>query len=826
MCAIEDVFARYHRMIGDETLWIPGTDHAGISTQVVVEKKLAKEGKNRQQMGRAAFLEEAYKWKEQSAGTIQKQIRQMGASLSWDHEKFTLEPQMNELVESVFVELYNRGLIYRGEYMVNYDPTLESVVSDEEVEYREEMGNMYYIAYFVAGSDNEFIVATTRPETLLADQAVAVHPKDRRFKKLIGKKVILPILNKEIPIIGDEMVDREFGTGVVKITPAHDPADFECGKRHGLRLDMSVIDKKGVMTKSSGIFAGQDVLTARENIVELLKAKGNLIKIEPHKQRVAYSERTGARIETVVTTQWFVKASVMAKKVIHGYKKKEFEIVPKRFNKTFEDWIYNLHDWCISRQLWWWHQIPAYYDSETGELLGVTQDIKTIQDKYPDRKISRDEDVLDTWFSSGLWPMWVLDWTLENEGELFRKFYPTQVLETGYDIIFFWVIRMLLMGYELTGQTPFKQIYFHGLVLDEHGQKMSKSKWNGIDPITVIEQYSADALRLALLSGNTPGNNMNFSIKLVENHSLFLNKLWNIVRFVHGQIGMSATSYSDDVVYVQEHKDELATNERALLSKLNTLIGESRKSFEDMMVSDTIGSLITFVRDEFADIYLEEYKLTKDGNHSGERVLSYAIKTLLKLLHPYVPMVTEELWSHISSEWYLMLSEFPEVIIERLKIDESDLVVVHSVIKAIRSIRSDKQIKPSSTLPLIICAPKKYRDILDRNKAIVLGLSKSASLEYRSDMEADQYWIYGVVKEIDIFVNVEGHTAITVAGEVERIQKEIEDKKDYLRRIDTKLLNESFVKNAPENLVRSEQNKKREALEQLQKLEELLKKTK
>lgn len=467
MCAIEDVFVRYHRMIGDETLWVPGTDHAGISTQVVVEKKLLKEGKSRQELGRDAFIEEAYKWKEQSAGTIQKQIRQMGASLSWDHERFTLDDGFSTLVQDAFINLYNKDLIYRGEYMVNYDPKLESVVSDEEVEYREEMGNMYYITYFVSGSDNELCIATTRPETLLADQAIAVHPKDKRFKKLIGKKVILPIVNREIPIIADEMVDREFGTGAVKITPAHDPNDFACAKRHDLRLDYSVIDKNGMMTKAAGIFAGQDVLTARDNIVELLKAKGNLLRVEPHRQRVAYSERSGARIETVVTTQWFVRASVMAKKVIQGHKKKEFEIIPKRFNKVFEDWIYHLHDWCISRQLWWGHQIPAYYDASTGELLGVARSLEEIQALYPDRDIRRDEDVLDTWFSSGLWSFGVLGYQMGNPGDLYKKFYPAQVLETGYDIMLFWVIRMLLLGYEITDQTPFTQIYFHGLVLDD-----------------------------------------------------------------------------------------------------------------------------------------------------------------------------------------------------------------------------------------------------------------------------------------------------------------------------------------------------------------------
>ena len=422
--------------------------------------------------------------------------------------------------------------------MVNYSPTLESVISDIEVDYQEIEEKMYYINYFVSGSDKELLVATTRPETLLADQAVAVHPKDKRYKKLIGKSVILPIVNREIPIIADEMVDMEFGTGVVKITPAHDPADFETAKRHGLRVDYRVIDKNGIMTKEAGIFAGLPANgEARSNVVELLKSKGNLVKVEPYTHKVGFCSRGKCRIESVVSTQWFVRASKMAEKVIAGYKNKEFEIIPERFNKTFEDWIFNLRDWCISRQLWWGHQIPAYFHKETGELLGVTLEPETIFAQYGEENVRRDDDVLDTWFSSALWPFSVLDWDFEDPAELFQKFYPADVLETGHDIIFFWVIRMFLMGYEYTGQTPFKKIYLHGLILDESGRKMSKSWGNVIDPLVVIDQYSTDALRLSVVLGNTPGNNLNFSMKTVEEYSLFLNKFWNIVRFSWMNVG-------------------------------------------------------------------------------------------------------------------------------------------------------------------------------------------------------------------------------------------------------------------------------------------------
>ncbi len=533
MLVLEDIMVRYHRMIGDSTLWVPGTDHAGISTQVKVEQRLAAEGRRRIDIGREKFLEETLKWKDEYAANINNQVRQMGASIDWSREKFTMDASVNKLVEHTFVDLYKKGLIYRGEYMVNYSPRLESVISDIEVEYREEEAKMYYITYFVSGSDNELTIATTRPETLLGDQAIAVHPKDKRFKKIIGRKVILPIVNKEIPIIADEMVDREFGTGALKITPAHDPVDFEAGKRHNLRLDYSVIDRNGKMNAEAGIFAGQDAATtARENIVELLKAKGNLKKIEPYTHKVAYCERSGGRVESIVSTQWFVKASDMAKKVIKGYEKKEFEILPSRFNKTFEDWIYNLRDWCISRQLWWGHQIPAYYDIKTGELVAVSLNPEEVYAQFGKENVRRDEDVLDTWFSSALWPYAVLDWTPENPGEFFKKFYPANVLETGHDILFFWVIRMFLLGYEYTGQTPFKTVYLHGLILTESGKKMSKSSGTVINPLDVIESHSADALRLSLVLGNTPGTNLNFSMKTTDNNLMLLNKLWNVARFI------------------------------------------------------------------------------------------------------------------------------------------------------------------------------------------------------------------------------------------------------------------------------------------------------
>lgn len=456
----------------------------------------------------------------------------MGASVSWDHERFTLDEGNNKLVTDTFVKLYNDGIIYRGEYMVNYCPKDKTVISNAEIIYREEPGFLYEIAYFVSGADKELVVATTRPETLLADMAIAVHPKDKRYKKLIGKTAILPIANRKIPIIADEMVDMDFGTGAVKITPAHDPADFETAKRHNLTLDYRVLDNNGIMMEHTGDFAGKTELQAREMVVDMLRARGNLMKVTPHISQVGYSERGNVRVQTIVSTQWFVDNQKLKEKVMAGWANKEFDIVPDRFGPIFENMMNNLHDWCISRQLWWGHQIPAYYDKNSGDLLGVTDNPAALIKKHGKDNVVRDEDVLDTWFSSALWPLSVLDWNFQKPGELFQKYYPAQVLETGHDILFFWVVRMLLFGYELTGETPFKTIYLHGLVTDDQGRKFSKSLGNGIDPIEVIKQYSADALRLSLIVGNSPGNPMRFSMDVVKSNQTFLNKLWNVARFV------------------------------------------------------------------------------------------------------------------------------------------------------------------------------------------------------------------------------------------------------------------------------------------------------
>lgn len=822
MLAIEDIMTRYHRMKWDSTLWIPGTDHAGIATQAQVEKRLVSRGQSRQELGREKFLEECWKWIEEYSGNIQNQIGKMWASIDWSKERFTFDEKANKLVEKVFVDLYNKWLIYRGEYMVNYSPKLESVISDIEVEYEEVTEKMYYINYFVAGSDKELLVATTRPETMLADQALAVHPKDKRYKKFIGKTVILPIVNKEIPIIGDEMVDMEFGTGVVKITPAHDPADFETGKKHNLRLDYSVIDKRWYMTSEAGTFAGMHSSTmARDNIVELLKAKWNLLKEEPYTHKVGFCSRSWCRIETVISTQWFVKAGELAKRVIKWYEGGEFKILPARFNKTFEDWIYNLRDWCISRQLWWGHQIPAYYHKETGELIGVTNNPTEIFAKYGEENIIRDNDVLDTWFSSGLWPLTILDWDLtpENIGELFKKFYPAQVLETGHDILFFWVIRMLLLCYHYTDETPFKTIYLHGLIFDEKGKKMSKSFGNVIDPLEIIESHSTDALRLALTLGNTPGNNLNFSVRSVDDYTLFLNKFWNIVRFVWMNIGNIEKNRSELYAIIKENDKNLLPYEKWILSRLSAIIEKMTDSMENFSFSQAGLDLISFIRDDFADFTIEAYKIEKENSTLGREVLSVVILEILVMMHPYIPHITENLYWHITGGKILASDDWSKNYLNRDINIEDNIEKISLTIKAIRNIRAEKNIKPGETKDVWIFS-KNSLEIVKENSNLLSGLAKIRNLNFEKPQNIDNL-AYTIVGDIEIYLDAEIDQN-ALLEEKARIIAQIEDKKSYLRGINAKLTNPSFAKNAPEKIVRAEMDKRNQAEEQLAKFEEKL----
>jgi valyl-tRNA synthetase len=866
---LEDIMVRYHRMKWDATLWVPGTDHAGIATQVQVEKRLEKAWISRKELWREKFLGACKEWVSEYGGNIQSQMWLMWASVSWEHERYTFDEKSNHLVEDIFVDLYNKWLIYRWEYMVNYSPALESVISDIEVEYQELDEKMYYINYFVSWSDKEIMIATTRPETLLADQAIAVHPKDKRYKKLIGRSVILPIVNKEIPIIADDMVEVDFGTWALKITPAHDPNDFEFAKRHNLRTDYAVIDRKWYMNKEAGTFTGQLATEeARENIVELLRAKWNLVRVEPYKHKVGFCSRGKCRIESVVSTQWFVRASVMAEKVITGYKKEEFTIVPSRFEKNFEDWIYNLRDWCISRQLWWWHQIPAYYDTETDELLWVTRDPTDIikhqckkyniayhegwknsqngsnssENRVPEWDVSqnassdgteiwtwkttfsefymkRDEDVLDTWFSSGLWSFSVLDYQIGNPGEFFEKYYPADVLETGHDILFFWVIRMLLMWYEYMDNTPFKTIYLHGLVLDESWKKMSKSWGNVIDPISVINTYSADALRLSLILGNTPGNNLNFSVKNVAEYGLFLNKFWNIVRFTWMNVWDIQEERKVIEKRIEKNQEALLPYESWILSRLMSVTERMNTGMEEYSFSLSGSDLLSFIRDEFADFAIEAYKIEKDRSTLGKDVMSLVILDILSLFHPYAPHITETLYGSLTWGKILALSEWPEMSLSLGYRDDGSMTRISEIVRTIRNLRAESGVKPGEARDVILVIPAIYRNALEQNITLISGLARIATLTFEDRSIKWVGYAYGVVDGIEIYVDASLDRE-KLEVERERLSGEIENKKNYIRSVQAKLKNTAFVSNAPEKVVRIEMEKMHLAETELAKLEE------
>jgi len=825
MLTLEDIMTRYHRMKWDTTLLLPGTDHAGISTQVKVEERLAKNWIDKNSLSRDEFLHECWKWNSEFWGKIQDQFRKMWTSCDWTKEKFTLDDDMNLRVVKAFNDLYERWLIYQGEYMVNYDPVLKTVVSDQEVVHKEEAGKLYHVTYFVSGSDAEVVVATTRPETMLWDVAVAVHPKDKRYKKLLkaGKKLILPIVNIEIPLIADEYVDMEFGTWAVKITPAHDANDFEMWKRHELPLNRIVLWKDGCMTDVAGIFSGQDYITARENIVALLNSKWNLLKIEDHSSKVWYGERTGAKIETIISKQWFVKIDPIVKKVISWYKKKEFDIVPKRYSSVFEDWIYNLRDWCISRQLQWWHQIPVWYTPE-GKII-VAENKDDAQNKAWEWVVlTQDNDVLDTWFSSALWPfatLWFDMWGGEQP-DIFKQFYPAQVLETGHDIIFFWVIRMLLFWYEFTGETPFKTIYLHGLVKDKVGRKMSKSLWNGVDPIEMIDKYGTDALRMTLSIWNTPGNDLKFDEENVKNNMLFVNKLWNASRFVSVNTQVSNFCFADTQKLLDENYDELMLHEKWILSKLVWLTDLVTQSMENYSFSEAGTELYTFTKNRFCDYYIEEFKLAKDVSKFWEHVILYSIHVLLRLWHPYIPFVSEEIYAKLWFDGHLIVSHWPEISLEKNAEVEKAHTLFVEVIREVRKLRAENNIMPNKTIKLKIYAKNKNAEILESCLDLLAGIVKSEETEIIDKKLSDPNLVYSIVKS-GVEVYVDTSNAIDVAGETDRLKEQITDTKLYISILDKKLLNESFTRNAPKDLVHAEMSKKQQALKKLEKLEEKLK---
>ncbi|NMB09955.1 MAG: valine--tRNA ligase, partial [Tissierellia bacterium] len=693
---IQDILIRHKRMEGYAALWVPGTDHASISTEARVVNKIKSEGKTKEEMGREAFLEEAWDWTYKYGNNIKRQFRKIGASCDWSRERFTLDEGLTEAVEEAFIKMYNDGLIYQGDRIVNWCPNCGTAISDAEVEHEDEKGNFWHIRYPFKDREGYIIIATTRPETLLGDLAVAVNPEDERYTDIIGEKLILPLVEREIPIIADKYVESEFGTGMVKITPSHDPNDFEVGQRHNLGQCI-VIDEEGKISEGYGKYSGLDRYVARKEMVKDLEALGLLEKIEEHDHSVGHCERCGTIIEPLISKQWFVKMKELAKPALEAYENNELNLIPDRFGKIYKNWLENIRDWCISRQLWWGHRLPVYYCEDCGEVI-VSKTKPESCTKCNSANIVQDEDTLDTWFSSALWPFSTLGWP--NKTEDLDYFFPTNVLVTGYDIIFFWVIRMVFSSIYNMGEVPFKDVYFTGLIRDSQGRKMSKSLDNGIDPIEVIEEYGADALRFTLITGNTPGNDMRFYMERVEANRNFANKLWNATRFVFMNLEEDKLKNIDEV--------KLETEDRWIISRINTVAKEVQEAFDKFEIGLAAGKLYDFIWNEFCDWYIELvkprlYNDDEDRNIAAQSTLNYSLMAIIKLLHPFMPYITEEIYSFMPNKKDMLINEDWVRYDENLVFteDENKIKVMIDAVTAIRNARAEMDIAPSKKSKLI-----------------------------------------------------------------------------------------------------------------------------
>lgn len=800
---LQDILVRWRRMQGYVTLWLPGTDHASIATEVKIVEKLAEEGLTKNDLGREEFLRRAWQWKEQYGGRITQQLKKLGSSLDWSRERFTMDEGCSRAVVEVFVRLYKKGLIYRGDRIINWCPDCRTALSDAEVEHEEEQGNLWYIRYPIKDSDESIMVATTRPETMLGDTAVAVHPEDERYRHLIGKMAILPIMNREIPIIADEYVEREFGTGAVKITPAHDPNDFEVAARHDLPW-ICVIDEKGVMNHNAGKYEGMDRYEARKAIVEELKSLGLLEKTESLKHNVGHCYRCGTVVEPLISKQWFVKMKPLAEPAIKAVKEGKIKFVPERFEKIYFNWMENIRDWCISRQLWWGHRIPAYYCQDCGETM-VERSMPEKCSSCGSTNLKQDEDVLDTWFSSALWPFSTLGWPDETED--LKYFYPTSVLVTGYDIIFFWVARMIFSGLEHVGEIPFKYVLIHGIVRDSEGRKMSKSLGNGIDPLKVIERYGADALRLTLVTGNSPGNDMRFYWERVEANRNFCNKLWNAARFILMNMQNSGID--------KPRKGKLELPDRWIISRYNRVVKEVTDNLEKFELGIAVQKLYDFIWDEFCDWYIE---LAKPGLYSQDPglkesklyTLTYVLVNTLKLLHPFMPFITEEIWQHLPTRESdsIMISSWPKVNEEEIDAEaEEQMAAVMDAIRSIRNIRAEMEVPPSRRAKVILVVNDDWRDIFEESKVYFERLAWASEVVLKSDKGGiPSNAVSAVTDKAQIFMPLED--LVDFEKEMERLLKEKANLEKELARVEGKLSNRNFVEKAPPAVVEEERKKK------------------
>ncbi|EJO7136489.1 valine--tRNA ligase [Staphylococcus pseudintermedius] len=797
---LQDILTRMKRMQGYETLYLPGMDHAGIATQAKVEAKMREEGTSRHDIGREKFLEKAWEWKEEYASFIRQQWAKLGLGLDYSRERFTLDSGLSQAVRKVFVDMYNKGLIYRGERIINWDPAARTALSDIEVVHEDVNGKFYHFKYPFADGEGYMEIATTRPETMLGDTAIVVNPDDERYQDVIGKTVILPVVGRELPIIADDYVDKEFGSGAMKVTPAHDPNDFEIGNRHNLER-IVVMDEAGRMNAEAGKYEGMDRFECRKQLVKDLLEEGLVIKIDDHVHSVGHSERSGAVVEPYLSTQWFVKMAPLAEQALNNQKTNgRIEFVPPRFEKTFNRWMEEIRDWTISRQLWWGHQIPAWYHNETGELY-VGEEAPVDIENW-----TQDEDVLDTWFSSALWPFSTLGWPNEDAAD-YQRFYPTNVLVTGYDIIFFWVARMIFQGLEFTGQKPFNDVLLHGLVRAEDGRKMSKSLGNGVDPMDVIDQYGADSLRYFLATGSSPGHDLRYSTEKVESVWNFINKIWNAARFSLMNIG---DSFKFEDINLSS---DLSVADQWILTRLNETIDTVTQLSDKYEFGEVGRVLYNFIWDEFCDWYIEMSKIPMNGDDEVQKnvtrsVLSYALDRIMRLLHPFMPFVTEHIWQNLPHEGESIVTSAWPTVDASLVFEESKDVMEQlvEIIKAVRQSRLEVNTPLSKEIPIKIQAKNEtIQQLLKTNQHYLERFCNPSTLEIETQIDIPDKAMTTVVAAGEVILPIEG--LIDMDKELERLEKDLQKWQKELDRVNKKLSNENFVNKAPEHVINEEKEK-------------------